>query len=348
LERHRRVVGVASALAAALLAVAGCGAATGAVSPSGSHSATSPPPAASGSSTPPRVTSTPPPPPASVHADELGQIPVLMVHQVVPDPRGDYDVSPAELRAQLTALADGGFVPVTMADVASRKIDIPAGRSPVVLTFDDGSRSQLSLDAAGNPTPDCAVGILQSVAAAHPGFTATGSFYINHDAFGQSDPAPYLRWLDRHGYEVGDHTQTHADLRSLPAAAVQQQIGAVQATITAALGHGATTMALPYGAAPKPPSLALAGGSGVQAYRFDAALLVGANPASSPFSTSWVPAAVPRLRVAHRHVEYDAAYWLPRIASTRYVSDGDPAHISFPKAELGKLAAAYRAQARPY
>ncbi|HEY5334425.1 MAG TPA: polysaccharide deacetylase family protein [Mycobacteriales bacterium] len=283
-----------------------------------------------------------------MHANELGQIPVLMMHQVVSDPQGDYDMTPAELRAQLTSLAGQGYVPVTMADVAAGKIDIPAGRSPVVLTFDDSSRSQLALDPAGNPTPDCAVGILQAVAVAHPGFTATASFYINHNAFGQSDPTTYLRWLARHGYEVGDHTQTHANLRALSATGVQQEIGEIQAGITAALGQGARTMALPFGSEPKPGSLARVGGSGARAYDFDAVLLVGANPASSPFSTSWDPDAVPRVRVANKHVEYDAVYWLPKIASTRYISDGDPAHISFPKVEAAHLAPADQAMAQPY
>lgn len=331
----------------ALLAVTGCGASSRAA-PLTSSRTPSNPPVATGSGNATAPTSPGPPRPAFVHANELGQVPVLMMHQVVPDPQGDYDMTPAELRAQLTSLATQGYVPVTMADVAAGKIDIPAGKSPVVLTFDDSSRSQLALDASGNPTPDCAVGILQSVTAAHPGFTATAAFYINHDAFGQSDPAAYLRWLDKHGYEVGDHTQTHANLRTLSATGVQQEIGAIQAMITAALGHGAQTMALPYGSESKPESLARLGGSGAQAYDFDAVLLVGANPASSPFSTDWDPGAVPRLRVANKHVEYDAAYWLPKIAATRYVSDGDPAHISFPKAEIAHLAPADQAKAQPY
>lgn len=326
----------------ATCALAGCGSA---------HHARRPTPPATHTPTPATASTpptSPPPDPAAVHANELGQIPVLMFHRVVADPTGDYDISPDELRALLTSLATQGYVPVTMADVAAGRIDIPAGSSPVVLTFDDGSASQLTLDAAGDPTPDCAVGILQAVATAHPGFTATASFYVNQHAFGQTDPTRYLRWLAEHGYEVGDHTQTHANLRSLPAAAVQQEIGAVQATIRAALGHGASTLALPYGAEPDPASLALSGGSGPGAYAFDAVLLVGANPAPSPYSTAWSPGAVPRIRAAHRHVEYDAAYWLPRIAASRYVSDGDPAHISFPSAELARLAPADRARARPY
>ncbi|HEX7354405.1 MAG TPA: polysaccharide deacetylase family protein [Mycobacteriales bacterium] len=334
-------------VAAALVAVAGCGARSSPESRASTRTSVSAP-QPTGSSRPVAPPSPAPPPPASVHANELGQVPVLMFHDVVADPHGDYDISPDELRAELTSLAEQGYVPVTMADVAAGHIDIPAGTSPVVLTFDDSRRGQLTLDAAGNPTPTCAVGILQAVAAAHPGFPARASFYINRDAFGQSDPAPYLRWLARHGYEVGDHTQTHADLRSLPPSGVVQEIGAVEATILAALGHGATTMALPYGAQPRPAPLALDGGAGPQAYHFDAALLVGANPAPSPFSTGWDPAAVPRLRVAHVHVEYDAAYWLPKIATTRYVSDGDPAHISFPRNEMGRLSPAYRGEAQPY
>jgi peptidoglycan/xylan/chitin deacetylase (PgdA/CDA1 family) len=198
------------------------------------------------------------------------------------------------------------------------------------------------------PTPDCAVGILESVAAAHPGFTATASLYLNRDAFGQSDPTAYLRWLQQHGFEVGDHTTTHADLRTLPPARVVAEVGGEQAVIRGALGQGATTMALPYGSLPRPASLARRGGSGAGAYDFTAVLLVGANPAPSPYSTGWDPGAVPRIRAAHAHVAFDAAYWLSRLVTTRYVSDGDPDHVSFPRADAGRLAPADRARARPY
>lgn len=332
----------ALAAVAVLLLLAGCGSAHRAerTTPPATHRSTATAPSPPASSLPPD--------PASVHANELGQIPVLMFHRVVPDPTGDYDTSPDELRALLTTLAVQGYVPVTMADVAVGRIDIPAGRSPVVLTFDDGSATQLTLDAAGDPTPDCAVGVLQAVAAAHPGFTATASFYVNQHAFGQSDPSRYLRWLAGHGYEVGDHTKTHANLHDLSASAVQEEIGAIQAVIRGALGHGASTLALPFGAEPDPASLALEGGSGPGAYDFDAVLLVGANPAPSPYSTAWKPGAVPRLRAAHHHVEYDATWWLPKIAASRYVSDGDPAHISFPRAELPELNPADRGRAQPY
>src|SRR5690606_26047153 len=52
--------------------------------------------------TPPSTSAPPPPPappdPAAVGADELGEVPILMYHQVTAEPAGEYDQSPAELR----------------------------------------------------------------------------------------------------------------------------------------------------------------------------------------------------------------------------------------------------------
>jgi hypothetical protein len=47
-------------------------------------------------------------------------------------------------------------------------------------------------------------------------------------------------------------------------------------------------------------------------------------------------------------VKFDAAYWLPKIHPSRYISDGDPDRISFPKDEAGKLSRAYQGNANPY
>src|SRR5262245_21711020 len=76
--------------------------------------------------------------PAQVQANELGRIPVLMYHRVVGTPASVYDRTPDDFRAELERLARENYVPVTTADLAAGRIDIPAGTHPVVLTFDDG------------------------------------------------------------------------------------------------------------------------------------------------------------------------------------------------------------------
>jgi hypothetical protein len=61
------------------------------------------------------------------------------------------------------------------------------------------------------------------------------------------------------------------------------------------------------------------------------------------------PLAVPRLLSGHdKNEPFAATYWLNRMRTSRYVSDGDPQHISFPKASAPKLAPRFASSARPY
>ena len=103
--------------------------------------------------------------PAWVHADELGAVPVLMYHQIVARTASDYDQIPAQFRGRLEQLYAHHFRTITAAAVlASGRVDLPAGTSPMVLTFDDSTVSQYAEQPDGTVAPDCAVGILLSVA----------------------------------------------------------------------------------------------------------------------------------------------------------------------------------------
>src|SRR5581483_4822119 len=95
--------------------------------------------------------------PAGVHANELGLVPVLMYHQLVSHPVGDYEITPADFRAEMETLAADGYVPITARQLVTRRIDIPAGRHPVVLTFDDATVGQFRLGADGQPLGGTAV-----------------------------------------------------------------------------------------------------------------------------------------------------------------------------------------------
>jgi peptidoglycan/xylan/chitin deacetylase (PgdA/CDA1 family) len=76
-------------------------------------------------------------------------------------------------KKDLELLYAAGFRPVNMSDVANNRIDIEAGKSPVVLTFDDARESQFRLvetDKELKIDPNCGVGILK----AFPSSTPTG------------------------------------------------------------------------------------------------------------------------------------------------------------------------------
>ncbi len=77
-----------------------------------------------------------------MHADELGAVPVLMYHQIVARPAGNYDQTPAQFRGQLEQLYAHHFRTITAAALAAGQVDLPAGTSPIVLSFDDSTLSQ--------------------------------------------------------------------------------------------------------------------------------------------------------------------------------------------------------------
>ncbi|MGV9678421.1 polysaccharide deacetylase family protein [Nocardia sp. NPDC003482] len=288
------------------------------------------------------------PTPAAVGANELGSVPILMYHQLSADPVSEYDQTPAEFRAELDRLYREDYRPVTVAEYAAGTIDIPAGTHPVVLTFDDSTSSQLAFTPSGAPAPDTAVGILTDFAATHPGFRATASFYVNNDSFGNAPGA--LKWLVEHGYEVGSHTATHPNLAGLDSASVQREFADNVRAIESATSIRVHTMALPLGIRPADPALATAGSWAGTGYSFDAVLLVGAEPAPSPFG-ALDRTAIPRIRSGLGAVPFDSGYWLDRLAADpggRFTSDGDPGRISFPARLAGDLAASWAARANPY
>lgn len=287
--------------------------------------------------------------PSAVRANELGQIPVLMIHQIEDEPSGEYAQTPAQLRRTLEYLAGRDYLPITAAELVNRDIDIPAGTSPVVLTFDDGSANQFQLRPDGSVDPDSGVGVLLGVAERHPRFRPVGTMYLNRMPFGKLDASRELRWLVEHGWEVGNHSYGHENLASLPSGAVQKTIADEHRMISQAVpGYPVTTLALPFGIMPERAELARRGSSGGVRYDYRGVMLVGANPAPSPFAADWDPFNVPRIRSWHGRTANDEHYWLPKLLRTRYVSDGDPTKVSFPRSAGDSLAAAFTTRANPY
>jgi Putative glycosyl hydrolase domain/Polysaccharide deacetylase len=285
--------------------------------------------------------------------NELGVVPVLMYHQLLAAGGGEYDGTPSAFRKELARLYDEGYRPVTAADYASGTIDLPAGATPVVLTFDDSTPSQAALLPNGEIDPDTAVGILVDFAKTHPGFTPVATLYLNDEPFkAGADTGKLLTWLVDHGFELGNHTRDHANLSELGGKAVQRQLALEDRIIHEYVPTvKITTMALPFGIMPDDPKLALAGSWKGTAYQFDGVMLVGANPAPSPFSTDFDPGMIPRIRSwPTPDLENGSADWLDRLAADpelRYVSDGDPRTISYADGAADKLAAPYAARGKP-
>lgn len=293
--------------------------------------------------------------PASVHADELGLVPVVMYHRIVATPSGEFDRTPDDLRSELQLLYDRGFRPVRATDLVHGRADVQAGMTPVVLTFDDSTRDQFGLLPDGRVDPATAVGILLDFAATHPGFRPVATLYVNGGPFATPNYRPLFEQLQKLGFELGDHTLDHANLGHLDPTNVQRQLVLGQRVITAALpGVRVETMALPYGVSPTDKTLARQGTWDGEQYSVDGVFLVGAEPSPSPFSVKWNPSAIPRIRSSFwdgGKANFGTGYWFAwfdQHPDRRYVSDGDPTHISFPAARQADLAPQFAKQARPY
>lgn len=298
-----------------------------------------------------RAATTTAPSPAESKANELGLVPVLMYHRIVENPKSVYDRTPADFRAELERLVRENYVPVTAAEFTAGTIDIPAGTHPVVLTFDDGDPSQLTLTPAGTPAETSAVGILLDVARARPAFRPVATLYVNQNPFGDPGGRITLPWLRAHGFDIGNHTMTHANLRRASAESAEAEIAGCDRQIRDAVpGTQPVTIALPFGIHPQQEDLALKG----PGYDYRGAFLVGANPAPSPFSVKFDPLDIPRIRsqaATGQEAEYGSTTWLDKLAADpaeRYTADGDPTRVSFPRADETAIAPAYLDRVNPY
>jgi len=271
---------------------------------------------------------------------------MILEYHKIDLPENRWTRTPDNFRRDLQRLWDRGYRLVALNDVLDGKIALPRGTTPVVLTFDDSSPGQFRyLDRQGEwrIDPDCAVGIIEDFARAHPGFGKSATFYVLPGAdppnrlFNQPDHATRkLAYLATQGYEIGNHTLWHANLSRYPEHVVKNQIASAQEWIQRHVPkYRPRTLALPMGAYPREVRWATQGGVNGTAYQHDAILMVAGGAAPSPFAKSFDPYRLPRIQA----VEHDISTWLTyfeRRPEDRFVSDGDPATVTIPAGTAAK------------
>lgn len=293
--------------------------------------------------------------------NELGRIPILEYH-LITDRESRWSVSREHFRRDLEMLYARGYRPVTVADLVDKKLDLPAGLSPVVITFDDASPSQFRYVEHGDSLvidSTSALGIWLDFHRTHPdwgnkavfcvlpGAAAGHAFFGDKDIEGQKTQwrMRKLRFLASQGFELCDHTLWHANLGKYSDDVVQEQIARGQLAIDSAVaGYRVRTFALPLGVWPKNRALAQAGawrdpktGRDVR-YAFDAILEVAGGPARSPYDPTFDALRLPRVEVFADALERTLDQ-LDR-GDMRYVSDGNPATIARPPRVAARATAA--------
>jgi peptidoglycan/xylan/chitin deacetylase (PgdA/CDA1 family) len=286
-----------------------------------------------------------------LNPNELGRVMILEYHKIdYPEER--WTRTPENFRRDLETLYAKGYRLINLGDLLDRKIKIPAGTTPVVLTFDDSSPGQFRyIEANGSVQidPKSAIGILEAFIAEKPDFGRGGTFYVLPGAskpnrlFNQPEyEAKKLLFLVSHGYEIGNHTLWHANLGKYPEATVRAQVAEAQVWIQRHVPDYKTrTLALPHGVYPPDVNWVLNGTAKGTTYSHDAVLMVAGGPAPSPFSRAFDPVRLPRIQA----VERDLGYWLnyfDKNPHERFVSDGDANSVTVPAASRDRLRAELR------
>ena len=286
--------------------------------------------------------------------NELGRIPIVEWHQVVAAD-GTYKVSRERFRAELRELHARGYVPVHLSEMLDHTMDVPAGKSPVLFTFDDASPSQFRyIERNGTLVvdPTSAVGMLLDFIKAHPDWKAKGLFCMlpaaeaGHAFFGDKGldgqktewRFKKVQFLVSQGFELCNHTLWHAKLSKYSDAVVQEQLARGAMAIDSAVpGYQVRGFALPYGLWPKNRALAFNGSwydkksTRNVRYRHEAVFEVSGGPARSPFDPEFNPKSLPRVPL---HGGTKLSVTLDQMDKpgkwARYVSDGNPKTIAKP------------------
>lgn len=284
---------------------------------------------------------------ASDGINELGRIPIMMYHGIREKTssstgtvggnvdKDGYNRTPEAFREDLEFYYEKGYRMIRLEDYIKGKINTEYGKSPIVITFDDGNEDNIKvtgLDDNGNIIIDknSAVGVLEEFKKKHPDVPVTATFFVNGGIFNQPEyNEKILKWLVDNGYDVGNHTQTHLDIKKSSGDRVQKEIAYVYDELEKIIpGKYVKIIALPFGSPYVKTNenfkYVLSTNYDGKTYDTEAALRVGWEPEVSPYDKDFDPTFLKRCRAYDNNgKEFDIDMVFTNLENNRYVSDGN-------------------------
>lgn len=292
---------------------------------------------------------------AAVKPNEIGEIPIAMFHNFVENLEdttdNEFTTSFSAFEQLLETLYAQDYRLISMRDFIDHQISVPAGKIPMVFTFDDGSVGQFNLIEENGTlvvNPKSAVGIMMAFHEKHPDFGLKGIFYLNMDKElktfeGKGTLEERLNILLDLGFEVGNHTWGHFNLTTAKdKAQIQEKMGKNEKRISEVLPQVRFySLALPFGGkAPEELADAVVQGNyeGIS-YQNETIMAVGYLPSVPSIHQDYDPTYVRRIRSSGKvDIQFDLGYWLPLMTRDRmYISDGDPNTVTVPAGKEGKI-----------
>lgn len=287
--------------------------------------------------------------------NELGNVPIMMYHGIVNKPSAEtpytggnvdkdgYNRTAEAFRQDLEFYYQNNYRMIRLEDYIHGKILTEYGKSPLILTFDDGNENNLKvigLDDDENIIidPNSAVGILEEFKKKYPDFNVTATFFVNDGLFQQPQyNEKILNWLVENNYDIGNHTKGHIDIKKSSPDIVNDAIGYVYQQLNDIIPQNyVSIIALPFGSpySKEHENFTYVLNStynGIN-YKTEAALRVGWEPELSPFHKNFDPVFLKRCRAYDNNgKEFDIEMVFNRLETTKYISDGNPDTLVIPQ-----------------
>ena len=297
--------------------------------------------------------------------DELGEVPIMMYHGIHNKKNNDteyiggnvdkngYQRTTEAFINDLEFYYENDYRMIRLTDYVDGNIDVELGKSPIILTFDDGLSNNIKitgLDEDGNIIidPNCAIGILEKFKEKYPDYNVTATFFLNAGLFQQKEyNEQILKWLVENGYDIGNHTFSHVNFTEVNSNISQQEVGSMYEILEGIIPNKyVNIVALPFGS---PYSLEHENMNYIfnskyngKEYITKAALRVGWKSESSPFSIDFNSKFLKRIRAYDNEgKEFDIKMNFELLEKNRYISDGNKDKIVIPQNKSEKISKVY-------
>lgn len=285
--------------------------------------------------------------------NELGNIPIMMYHGIVnkldedtPYTGGNVDKDGYHRTTEsfikdLEFYYSEGYRMIRLEDYVKGVIDVPLGKSPIVLTFDDGLENSIKVIGVDDNgiiiDPNCAVGILESFKKKYPDYNVTATFFVNGTLFRQPKyNEQILNWLVDNGYDIGNHSYNHADFTKISESKSEEEIGKLYNLLDKYIKDKyINIVALPFGSPYKKShnnfKHIINSSYENVVYNTISTLQVGWEANYSPFSSNFDESFIKRIRAYDNNgTNFDITHNFNRLKNNKYISDGDKNKIVVP------------------
>lgn len=282
------------------------------------------------------------------NVNELGSVPIMMYHGIVNmndidtetktgnvDKEGYHRTKESFIR-DLEFFYNNNYRMISLNDYIDGNINVPLGKSPIILTFDDGLVNNINVLGEENGEiiidPNSAVGILESFKNKYPDYNVTATFFLNGSLFRQTKyNKQILNWLVDNGYDVANHTYNHLALDTLSIEEVKEEVTKIYNKFEEYIPNKyVNIVSLPFG---RPYNIEHPNFEGL--VNTKAALRVGWSSEVSSFSKNFNPLYIKRIRAYDNNgTEFDIKQNFDLLEKNRYISDGNTNKIVIKKEDL--------------